>query len=300
MFLRHLSYFTALARERHFARAAQVCNITQPTLSAAIRKLEEDLDMPLVRRGHSFLGLTPEGERVLAWAQQIMLDYDSLKLDLKRLRGGLTGTLRLGAIPAALPMVAHLTQPFMQAHPHATVSIQSMTSLAMQRALDSFEIDAGLTYLDNEPLQHARTMPLYRESYVFVTCVPTLAARATIGWAEAAATPLCLLGPDMQHRRVLDRIAASAAVNLAPSVTANSFLALLAHVRTGRWSSIMPHPMTALLAADPALHVLDLVEPVHRQPVGLVFSDRDPLPTMTSALLEAVAPTSFASFGAPA
>lgn len=288
MFIRHLSYFVALARERHFARAAEVCHIAQPTLSAAIRKLEEDLDMPLVRRGHSFQGLTPEGERVLAWAQQILLDYDSLKIDLKQLRGGLTGTLRLGVIPAALPMVARLTKPFTEAHPQASVSIQSMTSQAIQRALDSFEIDAGLTYLDSEPLTHARTLTLFRERYVFVSADRSFAGRDALTWAEAAKHNLCLLGSDMQHRRVLDRVAETIGLKLRPAVTANSFLALIAHVKDGGWSTIMPAAMVELIgAAD--LFALKLIEPAHEQTLGLVFSDREPLPAMTSALIAATA-----------
>src|SRR3546814_4563874 len=65
MLIRHLAYFVTLAKERHFARAADACHITQPTLSAAIRQLEEDLGVPLVARGHRFTGLTPEGEKLL-------------------------------------------------------------------------------------------------------------------------------------------------------------------------------------------------------------------------------------------
>ncbi len=109
MFVRHLSYFVALTRERHFARAADACHIIQPTLSAAMRKLETDLDVPLVVRGHRFLGLTSEGERVLAWARQILNDYDCLRLDLTGSPASLRGTLRLGAIPAAMPLVSFLT-----------------------------------------------------------------------------------------------------------------------------------------------------------------------------------------------
>ena len=59
MLVRHLSYFVTLARERHFARAAELCHVAQPTLSAAIRTLEEDLGVRLVRRNHRFVGLTP-------------------------------------------------------------------------------------------------------------------------------------------------------------------------------------------------------------------------------------------------
>ncbi|HEY8033888.1 MAG TPA: LysR family transcriptional regulator [Methylocella sp.] len=169
MFIRHLSYFVTLAREKHFARAAEACHISQPTLSAAIRKLEEDLEFRLVVRGHRFLGLTAEGERVLAWAQQILNDYDGLRIDLAGLRCGLTGSLRLGIIPAAMPLVSCLTARFSSAHPAATVEVTSMTSRAIQKGLDAFELDAGVTYLDNEPLEHVRRVPLYNERYVFVT-----------------------------------------------------------------------------------------------------------------------------------
>lgn len=148
MFLRHLSYFVTLAREKHFAWAAEACHISQPTLSAAIRKLEDDLQVRLVLRGHWFLGLTAEGER---WAQQILNDYDGLQIDLTGLRSGLTGStgsLRLGVNLAAMPLVSCLTARFSSAH----VEVISMTSRSIQKGVDSFEIDAGVTYLDNEPL----------------------------------------------------------------------------------------------------------------------------------------------------
>jgi DNA-binding transcriptional LysR family regulator len=70
MLFRQLEYFVALARERHFARAAAACYVSQPALSEAIRKLEQELKVPLVRRGQRFEGLTPEGERLVLWARR--------------------------------------------------------------------------------------------------------------------------------------------------------------------------------------------------------------------------------------
>jgi DNA-binding transcriptional LysR family regulator len=87
MLVRHLSYFVALAREQHFARAANACAISQPTLSAAIARLESDLSTPLVRRGRRFEGLTPEGERLLEWARGVVADYERLCGDLAGMRG---------------------------------------------------------------------------------------------------------------------------------------------------------------------------------------------------------------------
>jgi DNA-binding transcriptional LysR family regulator len=160
MLIRHLTFFIALAREQHFARAAEACSVTQPTLTAAIKKLEEDLGVRLVVRDHRFVRLTEEGEKLLLWGRQILVDYGSLKDDLAGVRRGFVGTLHLGVIPAAMAAVSLLTSRFTAAHPQATVEIRSMTSRAIERALEAFEIDAGVTYLDNEPLQHVRKVTL--------------------------------------------------------------------------------------------------------------------------------------------
>ena len=82
MLFRQLEYFVALARERHFAHAANACHVSQPALSEAIRKLEHELKVPLVRRGQKFEGLTPEGERLVHWARRILADCDALKLEV--------------------------------------------------------------------------------------------------------------------------------------------------------------------------------------------------------------------------
>lgn len=100
MLLRELEYLAALARERHFARAAAACHVSQPSLSAAIRRLEHDLGVPIVQRGRRFAGLTPEGERVLRWAHRILADAEALRQDLSAMRdeylivdgGALAGT----------------------------------------------------------------------------------------------------------------------------------------------------------------------------------------------------------------
>lgn len=128
MFIRQMTYLLALAREKHFARAAETCHVTQSTLSAGLKSLERELGMTLVIREPRFMGLTPEGERVAEWAYQILADYESLKQDVGTYREGLKGTLRLGVIPAAMPTVALLTAPFCAKHPGVTVDIQSVSS----------------------------------------------------------------------------------------------------------------------------------------------------------------------------
>lgn len=294
MLVRQLSYFVTLARERHFARAAEACNIAQPTLSAAIRKLEEDLDAQLVVRSHKFVGLTPEGEKLLIWGRQILTDYNSLREDLSGLRSGLTGTLRLGVIPAAMPMVALLSARFAAAHPNAKIEILSLSSRAIAQGLEAFEIDAGMTYLDSEPIEHVRRLPLYRERFIFIAGRDhPLAARASVTWREAAGERLCLLSGDMQNRRIIDRIAASAGVAIEPGVASNSFLAVCSHLREGGWASIVPDTFLYLFGGVSDLAAVRLVEPEQSQTIGLVLSDREPASAMANALTGCVAGVDF-------
>ncbi|ADJ22429.1 transcriptional regulator, LysR family [Hyphomicrobium denitrificans ATCC 51888] len=287
MFVRQLTYLVTLAREKHFARAAEKCNVTQSTLSAGLKALERELDMRLVIREPRFMGLTPEGERVVEWAAQIIVDYESLKQDVEGLRDGLKGTLRLGVIPAAIPALARLTAAFSAKHPHVSVDVNSMTSVEIQSGLDKFELDAGLTYLDNEPLVNVRKCPLYEEKYVFVTSAHgPFAKLPSITWQDASNENLCLLNESMQNRRVLNNIARSAGLKLAPTVTTNSFLAVCSYVCSGVWSSIVPHTFSYLFSECKDLVSIDLIDPIHSQNIGLVTSDRDPMPPLAHALLQ--------------
>ncbi|WP_366925126.1 LysR family transcriptional regulator [Nocardioides sp. REDSEA-S30_B4] len=93
MMLRQLEYLVALAQEGHFGRAAQACHVTQPALSAGIRKLEAELGVRVVRRGQRFEGFTPEGAEVLSWAQRMLAERTSLTQTLDSMRDGLSGTL---------------------------------------------------------------------------------------------------------------------------------------------------------------------------------------------------------------
>lgn len=286
MLLRNLRYFAALAREGHFARAAKACQVTQPTLSAGIKQLEEELGILLVRRGQRFEGLTSEGERVLGWARRILADTESLEQEASELREGLVGRLRLGAIPVTLPVLALLTEPFLATHPRVSVTILSMTSIDIQRGLDDFSLDAGVTYLDNEPLTHVRTVPLYRERfYLFTPANGRLAGRSGVSWKEAATEPLCLLTPDMQNRRILNaRLAETGAVPAA-SVETNSVLTLWAHVRSGAWSTILPHPFLYLFGEPEGLRAVPLEQSAGDHTIGLVVPDRDPLTPSARELL---------------
>jgi DNA-binding transcriptional LysR family regulator len=131
LFLRQLEYLTALARERHFGRAAEACHVSQPALSAAIRKLEHELGVPLVNRQQRYDDLTPQGRALLPWAEQALASLDGLTAEAARLRQGLTGTLRLGVIPTALSVVSLITGPLLARHPGVRVEVRSLSSIEM-------------------------------------------------------------------------------------------------------------------------------------------------------------------------
>jgi len=293
MNIRHLRFFVALARERHHGRAAAACHVTQPTLSEAIRQLECELEVPLIdRNGRRYRGLTPQGERVLEWAQRILADEEALTQALAEIRGDLAGELRLGVIPTALPVTPIITSAFYRRHPQVTLRILSHTSVEIERGLHAGELDAGLTYTDNEPLHNVHAHPLYRERYMLLTPAGNHLDRVTtITWREAATLPLCLLTPDMQNRRILDRLFIDSGAR-APriAVETNSVLSLLAHVHSGEWSSVLPHTFLSLVGRNhPALkgvHVIPLVKPEAGQTVGLVVIERQPFAPMVRALLD--------------
>jgi DNA-binding transcriptional LysR family regulator len=293
MHLRHLHYLVVLARERHFGRAAEACHVTQSTLSAAIRQLEEEVAAPLVQRDRRFRGLTLEGEALLAWARRILDERAALDQQLDLLRQELTGQLRLGVIPVALPVVALLTTPFSRAHPAVTLTIASRTSVEIQRGLDEFALDAGMTYLDNEPLRGVRTIPLYTERYILLTPADgPFAGRTVVTWAEAGAVPLCLLTGDMQNRRILDGIFREIGARPQPHVETNSIMTLCSHIRAGAWSSVMPHSLLWVLGtppgmmAPPGMIALALEEPVRTHVIGLVVRDTVPAPPLVASLEE--------------
>ena len=214
-----LEYLIALSLERHFGRAAETCGVTQPTLSAGIKQLEEMLGVLLVQRGSRFIGFTPEGERTLDWARRIVGDSRAMREEINALRHGLTGQLRIAAIPTTLAMVAQLTTPYRARHPDVRFTIWSRTSIEILTLLENLEIDAGVTYLDNEPLGRVNAVPLYQERYQLLTAADApLGNRERVTWKEVAQVPLCLLTPDMQNRRIIDGLLREAGSVVQPTL----------------------------------------------------------------------------------
>jgi DNA-binding transcriptional LysR family regulator len=291
MDIQQLKYLAALAREKHFTRAAAACGITQPTLSGRIRQLEQELGVPLLERGQRFIGLTAEGERVLKWAHLILDNWQSLQGELasiKGKKGQLVGRMVLGVIPSALPKASLLTQAMNTAHPAVDFTILSHSSEDIIRALSDFSIEAGITYLDNEPLDGLQKVELYSENYcLFVSSNNELATRKSVTWLEAAQQPLCLLTPNMQNRRIIDRAFAQAKVHPTARLETNSIMNLISSVRSMNLCSIMPDYFQNALGALDGIMAVPLAEPTVSHKVGLVAVDREPMSPLVRALFEA-------------
>ena len=281
-----LEFLLALAREKHFGRAAEACGVTQPTLSAGVKQIEESFGVLLVNRGSRFQGFTPEGERVLEWARRIVGDAQAMRQEVHALKHGLAGRLRLAVIPTALAMVETLTTPYRARHPAVQFTVFSRTSSEILNEIDNLEIDAGLTYLDNEPLGRVNAIPFYRERYrLLVAADAPLADRDEVSWAEVAQVPLCLLTPDMQNRRIIDRMLQSAGGESRPTLESDSMILLFSHVRTGRWASVMPAKLAETLGLTDTIRAIPITEPEATQTIGLVVPAREPMMPNTAALV---------------
>lgn len=282
-----LEFLLALAREKNFGKAAELCGVTQPTLSSGIKQLEDTLGVLLVQRSSRFIGFTAEGERVLDWARRIVGDARAMRQEVQALQRGLAGHLKIAAIPTALGMVSALTTPYRAKHPDVKFTILSRTSIEVLAMLENLEVDAGITYVDNEPLGKVRSVPLYPEQYRLLTSEKSpLGDRESVTWAEVSRIPLCLLTPDMQNRRIIDGLLrAAGGSDPEPTLESNSMIVLFSHVRTGQWASVMPAKLADTLGLSETLRSIPIVEPQAVHTIGLVIPHREPMPPLTAALV---------------
>lgn len=286
MLIRHLEFFVALAEERHFGRAADLCGVSQPALSLAIRKLEEDLGTPLILRGRRFMGLTAEGEKALVWGRRILADYDGLRGDLDgRRKGGVTGVLRLGVLSSAAPLIPAISARFEARNPLARISVEQRSAEGILEGLHGFALDGGLTRLEAgaaKPPAGLAWTPLWRERPLFACRRDhPFAEAAALSWREAATQPLCAT-EDMVRTEL-------AARGIRPAVVCSSLGGVLAHLRAGLWCALAPESFRRLLAEqdDIVLHELD--GPEAPPSLGILALDRAPRSGMAQALLDCAA-----------
>jgi DNA-binding transcriptional LysR family regulator len=301
MLFRQLEYFVAVAREKHFARAADACYVSQPALSIAIAKLERELNVTLINRGHNFEGLTSEGERLVVWAKRILAEHDAFKAEVAVMRSGITGTLRLGTGPTVSTTTALPVAAFCGMHPLARVKVCSrLTSGELARQLRDFELDAAIAHFGPEEREGLEVMPLYEEQYVLLASGEHLVpASPTVTWAEAAQLPLALLTPDMRFRQVINDAFENCGAVATPQVETDSVASLCAHVATGTWASVVPHTWLNAMPLAGGTRAVRLVEPDARAQISVAIHAATPGSVAAKAFLNVVAGLSLDEVFAP-
>jgi DNA-binding transcriptional LysR family regulator len=288
MQLRFLEYFIALAEEKHFGRAAQRCNVTQPTLSGGIAGLETALGKRLVLRDRRFLGLTADGLVVLPQARFLVAAHEDMRRSVDSV-GPLRGELRLGVIPAVMPCVGRFIEALRLAHPDLRVSLCQLTSSAIQQGIEAFELDAGLTYVEPESTPSMRQVPFYREYFRFAARADSELGKATgVTLAQAASQPMALLHAGMQNRRILDRHLQRLGIAINPVVTADSYIALLSMVAQGGLASIVTDSHAAFLDPACGVRLIPIIDVEQPNSVGLLVPDGPLLSPVAQAAVQAV------------
>jgi DNA-binding transcriptional LysR family regulator len=289
MLFRQLEYFVAVASERHFARAAEACYVSQPALSASIAKLERELNVTLINRGHNYQGLTPEGERLVVWAKRIIAEQEAFKTEVAAVQSGVAGTLRLGTEPTASTTLALPVAAFCAAHPLAKVQVDSRVStMELARQLREFELDVAIAHFAPEDRTGLQVVPLYEERYIVLASSDQLMPEGnTMSWADAAQLPLALLTPDMRIRQVIDKAFAESGVTVTPQVQTDSVASLYAHVGVGAWASIVPHTWLRAMPVVGTTRAVRLVEPDARAQISVAIPAATPGSVVARAFVTA-------------
>ncbi len=195
MTLTELRYVVAVAREKHFGRAAQICFVSQPTLSVAIRKLEGELGVVLFERGPGEVNVTPIGKRIVAQAQRVVEEAAAIKEIASQGKDPLNEPLRLGAIYTIAPyLLPHLVKQLHKRAPKMPLLIEENYTLRLLEMLRAGEVDVIVVAL---PVESAGLMiqPLYDETFqVAVPAGHSWAERKRISAADLVKQPLLLLG----------------------------------------------------------------------------------------------------------
>ena len=195
MTLTELRYIVAVARERHFGRAAEACFVSQPTLSVAVKKLEDELDLKIFERGSNDVSVTPLGEEIVRQAQAVIEQAAGIKETAKRGKDPLAGPLRLGVIYTIGPyLLPDLVKQAIKLFPQMPLMLQENFTAKLLDMLRTGELDAAIL-AEPFPDTGLAVAPLYDEP--FVVALPeghALAKRSSIPSEELKKETMLLLG----------------------------------------------------------------------------------------------------------
>ena len=189
MTLQQLEYILAVERYRHFGRAAEACNVTQPTLSAMIGKLEEELNAKLFDRNRQPICPTPVGEQVIRQAKEVLVQADSIKDIVEEEKHSLNGTFRVGILPTIAPyLLPRFFPQLMKKYPTLDIRVREMKTHEIKEALLQGDIDAGIL-ANIEGLEEYSQLHLFYEKYEgYVSREDALFAKETLRTSDVASS----------------------------------------------------------------------------------------------------------------
>jgi len=195
MTLTELRYIVAVAREKHFGRAAEACFVSQPTLSVAVKKLEEELDVKIFERGAAEVSITPLGEDIVQQARSVIEQAAEIKEIAKRGRDPLAGALRLGIIYTIGPyLLPELVKTVIDRHPQMPLVLQEHFTAKLLDMVRSGELDCAIM-AEPFPDMGLAVAPLYDEPFMIAAPAShPFAARASVSAAELKRETMLLLG----------------------------------------------------------------------------------------------------------
>jgi len=271
-----LRYVVALARERHFGRAAEKCFVSQPTLSVAIKKLEDELGVTLFERSPQEVRVTPVGERIIAQAEKVLAEVARVAEIAAADKGPLAGPLRIGVIYTIAPwLLPRLVPRVKERAPEMPLILEENFTHALIEKLKTSELDLAILALPiEEPTLVAQAV--YDEQFrVLVPAGHPWIRQKTISTADLLDAPLLMLGSGNCFRdQVLDLCAAATRqTGLSPHVLEGSSLETIRHmVASGVGVTVMPaSAVDDIPAKDPLLRVRPFQEPMPTRRVGLVW-----------------------------
>jgi LysR family hydrogen peroxide-inducible transcriptional activator len=273
MNLRDLRYLVALADERHFGKAAERCHVSQPTLSAQIRKLEDFLGVPLVERQPKRVALTEPGEKIVARARNLLHEADAIVELAKTDRDPLAGPLKLALIPTVGPyLLPHVAARLRRDLPRVKLMLYEHQTGPLLEKLRAGELDMGILALPVDP-DGLESLPLYDEP--FTLAVPAshpLADRDKVRVEDLKGEKLLLLEDGHCLRDQALEVCSRVRVSEDQDYRATSLETLRQMVAAGHGVTLLPQ----LAAETPVgvakgLRVKPFVKPAPMRTIGAVW-----------------------------